>query len=86
MTGRVSEEPLTVRWAGVACAAAVAATLIIPAPASSQDTEWNRYTLEGLEGVYVRAETNLGCEGAGVSAASHGPRPRRAAKVRYDRA
>lgn len=69
MGARVSEEPLKMRWAPIACAAAVAAAaLVIPTAASSQDTEWNRYTLEGLEGVYVRAEANLGCEGAGVSA------------------
>lgn len=40
------------------------------AGAAAQDTEWNRYTLEGLAGVYVRAETNQACEGAGVSAES----------------
>ena len=39
-----------------------------PAPSAAQDTEWNRYTLEGLDGVYVRAETNDACQGAGVSA------------------
>ena len=38
----------------------------------AQDTEWNRYTLEGLAGVYVRAEANQGCEGAGVVAESVG--------------
>ena len=47
------------------------ATALLASLASSgiaaQDTEWNRYTLEGLDGVYIRAETNLGCEGAGVS-------------------
>lgn len=37
---------------------------------AAQDTVWNRYTLEGLNGVYIRAETNQGCEGAGVSAES----------------
>lgn len=37
---------------------------------TAQDTVWNRYTLEGLNGVYIRAETNQGCEGAGVSAES----------------
>lgn len=68
MIARVSEEPMKVRRAAFACAAAAAATLLAPTPALSQDTEWNRYTLEGLEGVYVRAEANLGCEGAGVSA------------------
>ena len=47
--------------------------LLVPlasAGAAAQDTEWNRYTLEGLDGVYVRAETNEACEGAGVSAES----------------
>lgn len=43
------------------------ATLLVPVAAAAQDTTWNRYTLEGLAGVYIRAETNLGCEGAGVS-------------------
>ena len=52
----------------VVCAAAVA--LLVPVAAAAQDTTWNRYTLEGLPGVFVRAETNLGCEGAGVSAES----------------
>ena len=47
-----------------------AAALLVPAAAAAQDTTWNRYTLEGLAGVHVRAETNLGCEGAGVSAES----------------
>lgn len=46
------------------------AALLFPVAAAAQDTTWNRYTLEGLPGVYVRAETNLGCEGAGVSAES----------------
>lgn len=68
MGARVSEEPLKMRWAPVAFAAAAVAVLFDPTPASAQDTEWNRYTLEGLDGLYVRAETNLGCEGAGVSA------------------
>ena len=53
-----------------ALAAALAAALLVPLPGSAQDTEWNRYTLEGLEGVFVRAETNEGCEGAGVTAES----------------
>ena len=38
-----------------------------PGVAAAQDTEWNRYTLDGLAGVHVRAETNEGCQGAGVS-------------------
>ena len=49
---------------------AAAAVLLVPAAAAAQDTTWNRYTLEGLPGVHIRAETNLGCEGAGVSAES----------------
>ena len=51
----------------------LAAVLLAPltsAGAAAQDTVWNRYTLEGLDGVYIRAETNQGCEGAGVSAES----------------
>ena len=38
-----------------------AAALWVPGAAAAQDTPWNRYTLDGLRGVYVRAETNLGC-------------------------
>ena len=49
---------------------AAAAAVLLPMAAAAQDTTWNRYTLEGLAGVHVRAETNLGCEGAGVSAES----------------
>ena len=51
----------------------LAALLLAPLTstgASAQDTVWNRYTLEGLDGVYIRAETNQGCEGAGVTAES----------------
>lgn len=51
-----------------AFAGAAAVIVAVPAGLSGQDTEWNRYTLDGLEGVYVRTEANLGCEGAGVSA------------------
>ena len=51
----------------------LAALLLAPLTspgAAAQDTVWNRYTLEGLNGLYIRAETNQGCEGAGVSAES----------------
>lgn len=51
----------------------LAALLLAPLAspgAAAQDTVWNRYTLEGLNGLYIRAETNQGCEGAGVSAES----------------
>lgn len=40
--------------------------------AAAQDTEWNRYTLEGLAGVRVVAETNEGCQGAGLVAEAVG--------------
>lgn len=53
--------------AGFVAAAVLSA---FPALSAAQDTEWNRYTLDGLDGVHVRAETNEGCEGAGVSAES----------------
>lgn len=49
---------------------ALVAAVLVPfsaGGAAAQDTVWNRYTLEGLQGVYIRAETNQGCEGAGVS-------------------
>lgn len=34
----------------------------------AQDTEWNRYSLENLGGVFVRAEASPACESAGVTA------------------
>jgi hypothetical protein len=36
------------------------------APLSAQDTEWNRYTLEELPGVFVTAEATEPCTGMGV--------------------
>ena len=51
-------------------AGALLAPLLFATGAAAQDTVWNRYTLEGLGGVHIRAETNQGCEGAGVSAES----------------
>ncbi len=33
----------------------------------AQDTEWNRYSLEDLGGVFVRAEASPACEDAGVT-------------------
>lgn len=54
----------------VAAAVLALAVLVFPALSAAQDTEWNRYTLDGLDGVHVRAETNEACEGAGVSAES----------------
>ena len=35
-----------------------------------QDTEWNRYTLQGLAGVYVRAEATEPCTEMGLEAAA----------------
>lgn len=51
---------------GLGAALLLAASL--PRLAAAQDTEWNRYTLEGLPGVRVVAETNEGCQGAGLVA------------------
>jgi hypothetical protein len=49
----------------------VAVTLLsVPAGLEAQDTEWNRYTLDGLGGVFVRAEADGACESAGVTASS----------------
>lgn len=39
-----------------------------PMGAEAQDTEWNRYTLEDLGGVYIRMEVAETCEAAGVTA------------------
>lgn len=44
--------------------------LAVAAPVNAQDTEWNRYTLEGLPGVFVRAEANQGCESVGMPASA----------------
>ncbi len=43
----------------------------VPAVAHGQDTDWNRYTLENLGGVFVRFEVHDACEGVGVSAAAY---------------
>lgn len=44
--------------------------MVVSAPmgAEAQDTEWNRYTLEDLGGVYIRMEVAETCEAAGVTA------------------
>ncbi|MYE95068.1 MAG: hypothetical protein F4238_17095, partial [Gemmatimonadetes bacterium] len=62
--------PVSARRGAASLVAAAAAMLFLPASGVAQDTEWNRYTLEDLVGVHVRAETNQGCEGAGLSAES----------------
>lgn len=66
--GAAGSVSLRSRLACVAAGALLAS--LTSAVAAAQDTVWNRYTLEGLNGVYIRAETNQGCEGAGVSAES----------------
>jgi hypothetical protein len=54
------------------CAPAVIACGVMATPSgvSAQDTEWNRYTLEDLGGVFVRIEVNDVCQGAGVVASA----------------
>ena len=42
----------------------------LPTGVQAQDTEWNRYTLEGLAGLYVRAEASEACAATGVDAAN----------------
>jgi hypothetical protein len=54
----------------LAQALALLVLVALPAGAAAQDTDVNRYTLEGLGGVFVRAEANAACEGAGVTAES----------------
>ena len=52
------------------CVSAVAALAFfgVPTGLEAQDTEWNRYTLEDLGGVFIRIEANDVCESAGVTA------------------
>ena len=51
-------------------ALAVIAMVSVPTGLVAQDTEWNRYTLEGLGGVFVRTESNAACEGVGMAASA----------------
>ena len=46
---------------------AVLAFAAMPAVVEAQDTEWNRYTLEDLGGVFIRIESNDACTAAGVT-------------------
>lgn len=46
----------------------MALTLAAPQALEGQDTEWNRYTLENLGGVYPRMDVDETCETAGISA------------------
>jgi hypothetical protein len=45
--------------------------VLLPAVVQAQDTEWNRYTLEDLGGVFVRFEVTGSCEDAGVTASAY---------------
>ena len=49
----------------------VLALVCVPTLAEAQDTEWNRYTLEDLGGVFIRFEVNDVCEEAGAAAAAY---------------
>lgn len=46
---------------------AVLAFVVMPEIVEAQDTEWNRYTLEDLGGVFIRIESNDACMEAGVT-------------------
>lgn len=46
------------------------AVFLLPAPGLAQDTRWNRYTIEGLEGVYVQGDAAAPCTAHGVEPAS----------------
>lgn len=54
-------------------AAIVALTVLFVAPlgAEAQDTQWNRYTLENLDGVHVRFEVAETCQSLGVTATDY---------------
>ena len=51
-------------------AALAVAMMVIPVAVLAQDTEWNRYTLEDLGGVFVRIEVDEVCQTAGVAASA----------------
>lgn len=48
----------------------LAVMVSVPVGVEAQDTEWNRYTLEDLGGVYIRMEVAETCEAAGVTASA----------------
>jgi hypothetical protein len=47
------------------------AALIAPAAVAAQDTEWNRYTLENLGGVFIRLEADDQCQAVGVTPSAY---------------
>ena len=53
-----------VRWS--ACGLAAMIAMSVHTNAAAQDKVWNRYTLEDLGGVFVRAEASESCESVGV--------------------
>lgn len=56
---------------GRAAAAALLMAAALPGAAAAQDTDWNRYTLADLGGVYVVVEAAEACEAAGVMASAY---------------
>jgi hypothetical protein len=61
--------PVRVVRRGTRTLPTLVALLCVPAAVHAQDTEWNRYTLEDLGGVFVHFEVGEACEAAGISAA-----------------
>jgi hypothetical protein len=49
------------------CALAVLTAMSVSTDVAGQDKVWNRYTLEDLGGVFVRAETDAACESVGMT-------------------
>jgi hypothetical protein len=43
--------------------------IALPAGLSGQDEEWNRYTLENLDGVHIQIAVDDACQSAGVAVA-----------------
>lgn len=50
----------------LACTLVGLTLLVIPAVVDAQDTEWNRYTLQKIGGVYISVVSNPTCESVGV--------------------
>lgn len=53
------------------CLGVLAALISLPGSASGQDTEWNRYTLEDLGGVFIQVMADEACEAVGVTASAY---------------
>lgn len=56
------------RWV---CTGVLAVALAAPTGVDAQDTEWNRYTLEDLGGVFIRVVADDECQAAGVTPAAY---------------